>query len=613
MATVEALAAQHVEQAARVVALKKADPKSDECKAAIKALVDTKKAITALDADHQFAIKKKEKKKKKKAQGPTKKELRIKAKQEAARKKAEEAASKAAAADNYGDLPLIQSQAITGRVWTRVEACAGASDGKTVLVRGRVHNVRSQAKVSFMTLRQSTSTLQVVTSLGGAVGKDMLKFIGGIPVESVVDICGVLRKPASPVTGCTQSDVELHATSCHVVSKAETTLPFQVSAASMPGSYQYGETDNDTPRGAAGEAKGEGAAVQAAVKVGLDVRLDSRWIDLRTPCNQSIMRINTGVSNLFREFLYSRGFVEIHSPKLNGGASEGGANCFTLKYFGEPACLAQSPQLYKQMTAACGGLERVFEVGPVFRAEDSNTHRHLCEFTGLDMEMAINEHYFEVLETFSDLFIHIFEGLNKRYAKEINLVSQLFPVEPFKFLKPSLRLTYAEGVKLLNDYTYTESDIARGCTPQDPDEDLTTPNEKLLGRIVKAKYGTDFFMMDEYPLKIRPFYTMPHPTNPKLSNSYDFFMRGEEILSGAQRVHDVDKLLERCRTDGGHGEPMSEEAIESIKGYIDSFRHGALPHGGGGVGLERVVMLFLGLPNIRLASFFPRDPKRLAP
>ena len=214
---------------------------------------------------------------------------------------------------------------------------------------------------------------------------------------------------------------------------------------------------------------------------------------------------------------------------------------------------------------------------------------------------------------FSGLFINIFEGLNERYAKEIQLVSEMFPVEPFKFCKPSLRITYAEGCKLLADYTLTESDIARGCTPQSPDEDLSTPNEKLLGRIVKAKYGTDFFMMDEYPLKVRPFYTMPHPKNPKLSNSYDFFMRGEEILSGAQRVHDVDKLLERCRTDGGHGEPMSEKAIESIKGYIDSFRHGALPHGGGGVGLERVVMLFLGLPNIRLASFFPRDPKRLAP
>ena len=485
-----------------------------------------------------------------------------------------------------------------------------ALTGQKVLVRARLHNVRGQAKVSFITLRQSTSTVQAVATLGGAIGKDMIKFVGSIPVESVIDVGAVVKAAPAPITGCTQTDVELEVISVHVVSKSEITLPFSVRAASLPGSYQYGETDNDNVRASAdGESKNDAQQV----KVGLDTRLNYRWIDMRTPCNQAILRINTGVSTLFREYLYAHDFVEIHTPKLNGGASEGGANCFTLKYFDRDACLAQSPQLFKQMTAGCGGLERVFEVGPVFRAEDSNTHRHLCEFTGLDMEMAINEHYFEVLEMFSGLFINIFEGLNERYAKEIKLVSELFPVEPFKFCKPTLRITYAEGCKLLADYTLTESDIARGCTPQSPDEDLSTPNEKLLGRIVKAKYGTDFFMMDEYPLKVRPFYTMPHPKNPKLSNSYDFFMRGEEILSGAQRVHDVDKLLERCRTDGGHGEPMSEKAIESIKGYIDSFRHGALPHGGGGVGLERVVMLFLGLPNIRLASFFPRDPKRLAP
>ena len=167
------------------------------------------------------------------------------------------------------------------------------------------------------------------------------------------------------------------------------------------------------------------------------------------------------------------------------------------------------------------------------------------------------------------------------------------------------RLTYAEGCKLLADYTLTESDIARGCTPQSPDEDLSTPNEKLLGRIVKAKYGTDFFMMDKYPLSVRPFYTMPCPENPKLSNSYDFFIRGQEILSGAQRVHEPDLIIERAES---WGIPLSE-----IEAYVNSFRNGALPHGGGGIGMERVVMLFLNLKNIRKTSWFPRDPKRLSP
>jgi aspartyl-tRNA synthetase len=146
-----------------------------------------------------------------------------------------------------------------------------------------------------------------------------------------------------------------------------------------------------------------------------DTRLDYRWIDLRTPANNAIMRISSGVCTLFREFLLTKGFTEIQTPKILGGASEGGSSVFTLKYFGESACLAQSPQLYKQMAAACSDLERVFEIGPVFRAENSNTHRHLCEFHGLDLEMVINEHYYEVLELFSDLFIYIFDGLNTRF------------------------------------------------------------------------------------------------------------------------------------------------------------------------------------------------------
>jgi aspartyl-tRNA synthetase len=610
MSSIEELVAQHQAQGILVAELKAA--KDPSVKEAVTKLLDIKKAIAVIDPAHEFAMKKKEKKKKKKkATNPdgtpmlSKKELRIKAKQEAARKKEQELAAKQASATNYGDARLVQSHEITGRTWTRLEHATGAMNGKKVLMRARIHTVRLQSKNAFLVLRQGVSTLQCVVTQSDQIPKEMLKFIAGTPVESVVDVEGTLTAVPNPITSCTQSDIELHITSFHVISKAELVIPFQVASASMAGSYQYGETDNDGQS----EAKDDAGVI----KIGLDVRLDNRVIDMRTPCSQSILRINTGVSNLFRQFLYERDFVEIHTPKLNGGASEGGANCFTLEYFGEKACLAQSPQLFKQMTAGCGGLERVFEVGPVFRAEDSNTHRHLCEFTGLDMEMAINEHYFEVLEMFSDIFINIFEGLNSKYSNEIKEVQKMFPADDFKFLKPSLRLTYAEGCKLLNDYTLTESDIARGCTAQDPEEDLSTPNEKLLGRIVKAKYNTDFFMMDEYPLKIRPFYTMPHPDNPKLSNSYDFFMRGEEILSGAQRIHDVELLLKRCRTDGGHGEPMTEEAIDSIKGYIDAFRHGALPHGGGGVGLERVVMLFLGLPNIRLASFFPRDPKRLAP
>jgi len=290
-----------------------------------------------------------------------------------------------------------------------------------------------------------------------------------------------------------------------------------------------------------------------------------------------------------------KGFIEIHTPKIIGGSSEGGSDVFTLDYFGRPACLSMSPQLHKQITAACSGFERVFETGPVFRAENSNTRRHLCEFTGFDLEMAIKEHYSECLDVFSDLFIHIFDGINERCKPELERIREQHPFEDLKYSKPTLKITYAEGCALLRE----------AGIPQDDYEDLSTENEKKLGELVREKYDTDFFFMDKYPLSVRPFYTMPDPENPKLSNSYDFFIRGEEILSGAQRIHDVDLLIERAK--------HWEIPIDTIQGYIDAFRHGAQPHGGGGIGLERVVMLFMNLGNIRRVSFFPRDPKRLSP
>jgi aspartyl-tRNA synthetase len=298
---------------------------------------------------------------------------------------------------------------------------------------------------------------------------------------------------------------------------------------------------------------------------------------------------------MFRDTLHEKGFTEIHTPKLIGGASEGGSDVFKVDYFGSPACLAMSPQLHKQIMCASSGFDRVMEIGPVFRAENSNTRRHLCEFTGMDLEMVIKEHYYEVLNVFSDLFVGIFDGVNRNCKRELERIREQHPFEDLRYQNPTFRITYAEGCKLLQD-----AGIDQDCY-----SDLSTENEKKLGDIVADKYGVDFFFMDEYPLSVRPFYTMPNPKNPKLSNSYDFFIRGQEILSGAQRIHDPEMLMQRAKA---HGIPF-----ESIKAYVDSFKYGALPHAGGGIGMERVVMLFLGLPNIRKASAFPRDPKRLSP
>ncbi|CAJ0940654.1 unnamed protein product, partial [Ranitomeya imitator] len=474
-------------------------------------------------------------------------------------------------------------------------------------------------KQCFLVLRQQQFNVQALVAVGDRASKQMVKFAANITKESIIDVEGVVRKVDQKIESCTQQDVELH-------------------------------------------IEREGRAT-----VNQDTRLDNRVIDLRTH-----MRLICGYFIL--------------------AASEGGANVFTVSYFKTSAYLAQSPQLYKQM-CICADFEKVFCIGPairvmylnmghghrwisriVFRAEDSNTHRHLTEFVGLDIEMAFSYHYHEVVDEIADTLVQIFKGLQEsrsmqasgssgkdgmrqgpamtsrscdrdlitvparegpamtswscdrdvitgpalptlgpeaaectahrrqdykgslgRFQTEIHTVGKQYPSEPFKFLEPTLRLEYREGVAMLR-----EAGVEMG-----DEEDLSTPNEKLLGRLVKEKYDTDFYILDKYPLAVRPFYTMPDPQEPKYSNSYDMFMRGEEILSGAQRVHDAQLLTERAQHHGID--------LEKIKAYIDSFRYGAPPHGGGGIGLERVTMLYLGLHNVRQTSMFPRDPKRLTP
>jgi len=492
--------------------------------------------------------------------------------------------------DNFGDAPLVQSQEMTERVWTKVENLTPSFAGQQVLVRGHLQTSRSVGKGVFVLVRSSLYTVQGVAfeTKDGTISPAMIKYISNLPIESVVDMKGTVKVPDQPVAAATQKMVEIQINSFHCVCKTKHALPFLMEDACRP------DTGKETDIGAYNEDE-EQVAEDGVIRVGQKMRLDYRWLDLRTPANQAIFRIESMVGCLFRECLIKKGFVEIHTPKLISGASEGGSEVFTLDYFGQPACLAMSPQLHKQMTAACSGFERVFTTGPVFRAENSNTRRHLCEFTGFDLEMAIHEHYDEVLDVMSDLFIYIFDGINERCKNELERVREQHPFEDLQYLRPTLKLSYEEGVKLLREAGVEQGEY----------EDLSTENEKKLGDIVKEKYGTDFFFMDKYPLDVRPFYTMPCPKDPKASNSFDFFIRGQEIVSGAQRIHDPDLIEERAKVHGID--------LKDIEAYVDSFRHGALPHGGGGIGLERVVMLFLGLPNIRKAAWFPRDPKRIEP
>jgi len=579
---IEALEASISAQGATVKEIKgNVDASPEAKKAEIDKLLALKNQLAILKPPAPKKVKEK-----KKPAGPTKKQLRMMEREKkAAEERAQAEKVAAASADMFGVPPVLQSQAITDRTWTRIETLNESMVGQKVWVRGRVHTCRDKGRAAFLLLRQGCYTVQAVLFQSATVPKEMIRFAGKVTNESVVDVCGVITAVDQAVESATQSLVEVSIEKIFTISEASPNLPFQLDDASRPDEVEEGKESNQ-------------AAEVVGPRVGMDTRLNYRCIDLRTPANQAIMRVQGAVSQLFREFMTANNFMEMHTPKLLAGASEGGSSVFELKYFGEDACLAQSPQFYKQMVAACAGFERVFEIGPVFRAENSNTHRHLCEFTGLDFEMVIDEHYYEVLDLFGQLFNYIFEGLNTRFAKELATINTQHPFEPLTFLKPALRITFAEGIALLREAGVTEEE-------QGSYDDLSTPVEKKLGKLVKEKYGTDFFMMDKYPLAARPFYTMPCPENPLLSNSYDMFIRGEEIVSGAQRIHDADMILQRAAALG--------VPAESINYYVDTFRHGCLPHGGGGIGLERVVMLFLGLPNIRKASMFPRDPTRLAP
>ena len=314
--------------------------------------------------------------------------------------------------------------------------------------------------------------------------------------------------------------MEIQLTQVWTVNRSHNVLPFQIEDASR----QVLNQEDEGNTGGAAQAKDgkedkkkkkEEKKEEKLPVVKQDVRLDARIIDLRVPTNNAIFRLQSGVCQLYREFFISKDFVEIHTPKLQAGSSEGGCEVFTLKYFDRPACLAQSPQLYKQM-AICGDLKRVIEIGPVFRAENSFTNRHLCEFTGLDMEMEFNDHYFEVLDVLGEMMVFLCKNLKKRYAKELAVINEQYPFEEFKVAEPIVKIDFKDGVKMLRDAGIEQGDF----------EDLSTENEKALGAIVKEKYDTDFYVLYGFPTDVRAFYSMPNPKDPRYSNSFDLFMRG---------------------------------------------------------------------------------------
>jgi nondiscriminating aspartyl-tRNA synthetase len=468
--------------------------------------------------------------------------------------------------------------------------------GQHVWIRADLHQTRCKGKQAFFVLRQERQTIQAILRVaeGTPVTKEEILEVSGIPKESIVDVYGYVKESPKRIEGCTQKNLELELSKVVVISKADARNPALIEDLSRSEAEIAAELEKLKLKEAKGTKSDGDKPSILTITVDQDTRLNNRWIDLRTAANSAIEDIKGGVAKLFRGFLDDRGFREHFTPKLLGAASEGGANVFEVKYFNRKAFLAQSPQFHKQMLISARR-NRVYTIGPVFRAEDSNTHRHLTEFVGLDLEMAFDHDYHEVVDLIAELFVHIFKGLEEKYSNDIADVHRQYPAEPFKYLEKTPVLKFTEAVEMLR---------AAGAEIGDED-DLSTPNEKLLGKLVKEKYSTDFFVLDKFPLAARPFYTMPDPENNKYSNSYDMFMRGEEVLSGAQRINDEKFLEERAK--------HHQIDIETIEAYVRSFRHGCPPHAGGGIGLERVVMLYLGLDNIRKTSTFPRDPKRLSP
>ncbi len=322
----------------------------------------------------------------------------------------------------------------------------------------------------------------------------------------------------------------------------------------------------------------------------IDCRMDYRWIDLRRDGNNLMLRLQTTLTAAMREFLIERNFIEIHTPKLIAAASESGSDVFAVKYFDTTAYLAQSPQFYKQMAMA-SGLERIFETGPVFRAEKSYTNKHATEFTGFDLEFSYIESYEDVMKMEEELLAYAIGKVKEAHGEEL---SELFgaeitvPALPFPRMK--LRDVYAE---LEKRYGYTVPEELKG--------DLTTEAERMTKQLASDMFGHEFLFVTDYDAKERAFYHMRDERG--IPQGYDLIWRGVEITTGAQREHRYDVLKRQAEEKG---------LAEDVKFYLEFFKYGCPPHGGFGIGIDRLTMLFLGL-SIKEVQFLFRGPNRLTP
>jgi nondiscriminating aspartyl-tRNA synthetase len=431
------------------------------------------------------------------------------------------------------------------RIWT-TELAARA--GERVLLKGWLHRLRRLSNVSFLVLRDGKGTAQIVIEDGATAAA-----LDALPAESVLAVEGeAVAEPQAP------GGVELRGARVEVISRALEAPPFDL--------------------------------FRPTIKAQLPTILDHAPVALRHQRQRAIFRLASEAMAGFRAALRSRDFVEIQTPKLVGSATEGGANVFKLDYFGRPAYLSQSPQLYKQMMV--GVFERVFEVGPAFRAEPHDTPRHINSFTSLDVEQGFITDHRDVMATLTATLQGIMASIAEGCGAELALLKLALPEVPAAI--PSIH--FSEALELLSAQT---GEDLRG------EPDLAPAHERLLGEWARERHGAEFLFVTGYPTEQRAFYTAPDPARPFYSNAFDLLFRGVELVSGGQRLHRYEEYLAVLGRRG-----MSAASFE---GYLEAFRHGMPPHGGFAIGLERLIMRLLELPNIREATLFPRDLSRLTP
>ena len=424
---------------------------------------------------------------------------------------------------------------------------------KEVTISGFAEKVRNLQWVQFIVLRVEGKRIQITIEKSEEKNKEMVEIVNNLTNESTIKVTGVIKENEKVKMG----GMELIPSSIVVTSLSAPELPISI-------------TNKDAAQ--------------------IDTRMDNRFIDLRNDVNFYIFKIQTEFVKALRNYLYKKDFTEIHTPKLIGAASESGSEVFEVDYFGDKAYLAQSPQFYKQMAIAAG-YEKVFEVAPCFRAENSNTNRHATEFTSFDIEFANINSYQDVMDLEEDLLIEGLKAVKEKYGdliKEKYNVDVVIPTKPFPRIK--LQDLYE---KLHEKYGYEIPDHDVG--------DMNAETEKLTSKFAMEEYGHEFICGTDFSHAKRAFYNMRKDYVPQ---GYDLIWKGTEITTGAQREHRYD-VLEKQASEKGLG--------EDIKFYKDFFKYGCPPHGGFALGIDRITMLLLNLPSLKETMFIFRGPNRITP